>query len=427
MNSAVPNFLLSNLTLILLMAGYLLFLQSGTSNHFNRGYLLASLIIAPLIPYLHLSRGGLVSLPIVNNMISTVSLSHVTGDTGTPNSFEKLYAMMIIGWLYWGGFFLLAIRLIIRLFKTIRHLRRIPFKQSDGFRIFLSKKDEASFSFFRYIFIGQSESLSLEEKKAVVLHEKTQARSLHSLDLILLELMQVVFWFNPILLLYRRSLRCIHEFEADKTALAEINRSAYCNFLARSALRSLDVDLAIYFNGSITLKRIAMISQVNQRANGWRLFVSSLTFVAIFLAVTCHGQMANQITMRNSAYPRASLREEVNPILSGFQGNSKGVISQKKTFFYFCTSRGMESVSDGPKETILLTKVTKITCDEASFRTIANKWQAYVDNTCKNNGGCTSDLNYYETVEAAQAEFLKYERKYADATKFNTSMVNFKP
>ena len=87
--------------------------------------------------------------------------------------------------------------------------------KSDETTILWSNSDIPPFSFFRsmYLPVNLKGNPHLNE---IIHHEQIHINSFHSIDIILTQLIQTVFWFNPFIPLIEKALREIHEFEADK-------------------------------------------------------------------------------------------------------------------------------------------------------------------------------------------------------------------
>jgi len=110
-------------------------------------------------------------------------------------------------------------------------------------------------------------------------------------------------------------------------------------------------------------------------------------------------------------------------LISG-SGN-KEMHKELKTYYYFCNSHSMNRQQVVGKEYILYTKVKKIECEQEYFRKLTNEWGNRANADCKNSLGCTSDLNSYETFEAADNEFKKIEKRYSDTSKYIVKVLDF--
>ena len=96
-----------------------------------------------------------------------------------------------------------------------------------------------------------------------------------------------------------------------------------------------------------------------------------------------------------------------------------------KTYYYYCDSHSMNRQDLVGKEYILYSKVKKIDCEQGYFRKLADEWGNKANEECKNSLGCTSDLNSYESLEAAEKEFRKIEKRYSDTSRYIVKIVDF--
>lgn len=102
------------------------------------------------------------------------------------------------------------------------------------------------------------------EQEYVLLYESIYAKQFHSLDLLFVELVKIVLWFNPLIYLVNRSLIEMHEYLADRECLKEgVDKVNYQTLLLRNMERQMIFALTSSFNSSLTLKRIKTIKKIN--------------------------------------------------------------------------------------------------------------------------------------------------------------------
>jgi hypothetical protein len=159
---------------------------------------------------------------------------------------------------------------------TFYHLcRKAKFTKMDGFCVSVGQTS-MSFSFLNKIFI--------ESKNEVLLaHEKAHCQQLHSVDRVFLALLQVIFWFNPLIILYRRWLIENHEFTADQMAIKDLKlkRSEYAQYLLDYKVSSSNKVLLINRFSSQLKSRIIMLN-LNQKLNPVSHILLSILLVGLF-------------------------------------------------------------------------------------------------------------------------------------------------
>src|SRR5258708_24707650 len=111
-----------------------------------------------------------------------------------------------------------------------------------------SEERQPTFSFFNFIFIGRANQLTPDEKQEVMVHEWIHVRKLHSFDIILINLLAIGFWFNPVVRMYRKTLVQLHEFETDARSGENHDADSYCRLLPKWPLESAGPSPVNQFN-----------------------------------------------------------------------------------------------------------------------------------------------------------------------------------
>ncbi|MFK7786100.1 MAG: M56 family metallopeptidase, partial [Crocinitomicaceae bacterium] len=101
--------------------------------------------------------------------------------------------------------------------KVIRGQRRTK----EGYTLVLLSDNEEPQTFFKHVILNKEAYQDGRFDEIILLHETAHARQLHSLDILIVELLKVIFWFNPAIHLYSKSIRENHEYLADEFVLNE--------------------------------------------------------------------------------------------------------------------------------------------------------------------------------------------------------------
>ncbi|GHB68672.1 TonB family protein [Persicitalea jodogahamensis] len=240
---------------------YALLLQRQTFLRWNRAYLLGSLVagfVLPLVTYPEAAP----PLPVVYE-VSVSSFTVVAAPSPSLLTWENAL---------WAVYFLGVAIMLVRLFRHFRQLFAFIRKgesidMDDHSLVLLDDNQVGTFSFLRWIVISRGD---YERNFDTILnHELVHVRQRHSWDIIFLEILQVVFWFNPIIIIYKKTIQQVHEFLADEKAKAD-NRDGYAEFLVAYALDAPTVILTNqFFNPKLLKNRIAMLYK-NKNSN-WSL------------------------------------------------------------------------------------------------------------------------------------------------------------
>jgi len=223
--NALEYFLKANLYLALFYACYHLALRRHTFFGLNRAYLLLSVLAALLLPLVSLSTQAVENLPVPVGVIS-LPVTVLSAPEPTGPDWET------IGYVGYG---LLALAVLIRLVGQLTRVRRIiqegeQHPREDYVLVLPNQERVPTFSFLQYLVLSRLDARAPHE--TILAHERVHIRQRHSLDLLFIELVQVVFWINPVLLLYRSALRQVHEFLADQAA---VDKAEYATYLVEYA------------------------------------------------------------------------------------------------------------------------------------------------------------------------------------------------
>jgi TonB family protein len=306
MNAFINYLLEANLGLCLFLVLYWTFLRRETDFTFARLFLLCSIAVSLLFPLFHFTAESRL-LPNIGSLVPTSWLPEivVTSDglsqsKATQINFDVWLLTQVI---YGVGAVVMLIIFVTRLLRLFRLIHTTASYPVEGFTIVESSRNEhASFSFFNFIFIGNSSELSEREKELIIEHERVHAQRLHSFDVLLTNLLGIIFWFNPLIKIYKKIFIHLHEYEADARTVEYHNVNDYCSLLAKVALLSADIRLANHFSNSLTLKRIEMIRKIRSKIKWWKIALIASAVPLFFVAVSCNDQLVDDITeiARNS-------------------------------------------------------------------------------------------------------------------------------
>ncbi len=251
----------------------------------NRLYLLGTLLAGFLLPLLELDWAAPTAFSPAREFFQTTGTVTETIAAATQDgsaSFFPLTAQTLLLFLYALGFGMAASR-IVRDSVALARIRRgsKPERLPDGCTLYETGGEHGPFSFFNAIFLSSREAYTGGELAMVISHERQHARLFHSADMLLVQALKVVLWFHPLIHLYARRLRLVHEYEADETAAQE--PIVYGRFLVEQALTSPALSLTHAFHSPIKT-RIAMLTN-NKRGTGRALrYALTLPLIAALVA-----------------------------------------------------------------------------------------------------------------------------------------------
>lgn len=224
----------------------------------NRGYLLTTLLLGLSIPLLDISlyQTEVSFTPAIPDYIgAATSLNPLEIKAG-----EQLNPILLI-WVIGTGISGLAF--MLRLIRIIRLISKSPVQRVGWLSYVSCSGNQSVSSFFHYVFIPENLDLQPEGTDTILKHEEKHARDWHSLDLLLVELVSVFLWFNPVTYLYRKALKLQHEYIADEAVVHSCDKTSYTDLLVRYSLKQSGFSLAHSFSEHPVEKRLKMIDNSN--------------------------------------------------------------------------------------------------------------------------------------------------------------------
>jgi len=293
----INYFIEANLALIVVALIYALFLKNETSFSLMRGFLLAGITTALLLPLIHFNFQSYNPIPTVSEVLPTLLLPElVVGQHGKPAEPNQLNLLQVVTLTYFIITLLLAFILVYRIGQLIKKITSSTKMKINEYLLIKSNAETSSFSFFQYIFIGKNNQFTEEEQNKIIQHERAHIQLHHSIDVLFIEIVQLLFWFNPAVYQIKRFLKDIHEYQADAATVNPHETDSYCLLMARMALLSIDFPIANHFNQSQTLKRITMINSPKTRPNRLKLTMICLMSVLFFIVIACQDQLSGEIS-----------------------------------------------------------------------------------------------------------------------------------
>lgn len=268
----------SAFVLCLLYVPYTLLLHRDSFFRLNRFVLLGVLLLSLVLPLcnvswlsmdrqpvVHAAQMQMVEIGIPVNVLPQNDVVDEMAEASAPSSFTLFGLLTLI---YIIG---MAVVLLLRLWQmgSLRlQLRRGSLwrHSEDGITVYCHADRVAPFSWMNSIVISEEDYA--ESGREIILHETGHIRFHHSWDVLLLTLVQMVQWWNPLAYMAGISLRDVHEYEADDYVLRQgVSASAYQMLLLKKAVGYGSYTFANNFNHSLTKKRITMMRK--SKSNPW--------------------------------------------------------------------------------------------------------------------------------------------------------------
>lgn len=282
----------ANLYLCVFYLAYCVFLVKETHYQLNRAYLLLSCVMAFVLPVLQVGalRPPVVdSAPVASYVVTQPSQYPVTTVISSPPAVAPTPAFSIDDYLwlaYVAGAVVVLLLLALKLYSVFKLTRNNKAKLGNYKMVYLKDTDVA-FSFFNYLFIGTRAAGA----NTIITHELVHIRQKHSADIMFLELLKVICWFNPCIYLLQNSLKTVHEYIADEqTAATEADALTYSSFLVNNAYGAGGSSIThSFFNYNLLKKRIIML---NQQRSGKLARLKYLVALPVCAGLLCASTLA---------------------------------------------------------------------------------------------------------------------------------------
>ena len=276
----------SSVCLALLMLFYKIALEPLSFHKFKRIYLLAALIVAAIIPF----------ITFIKYVDPTLDFGYYDPSSlNTPPYFPadlppviEEEPSLIIPTLLWSvygiGVLVFLIRFSINLYHISVKIKRHQKVKKQSFIHVLIEKLAIPHTFLNFIFINKLQFQNNQIPEQVLLHEQAHAQQKHSLDILFIELLQVVFWFNPLLYFIKKDIKLNHEFLADQAVLnSGFKAKDYKNLLLRFSSNQQELALVNAINYSSIKKRFTIMNTQTSPKTKWLRSLLLLPLLAALL------------------------------------------------------------------------------------------------------------------------------------------------
>ncbi|MBC6610994.1 TonB-dependent receptor plug domain-containing protein [Hymenobacter sp. BT507] len=284
-----------NGALLLFYLGYWLVLRRLTFYTLNRWYLLFAVGFSAAYPAVDVSAW--LARPVA---VTSLAL----GDTWTylPTTATPTFTYWTaLEWCYWVGVGLLLLRLLMQLMALHRIRRVSQPAQWHGQRYRRVGAAMNPFSFGRTIYLNPAQHAPAE-LPAILRHEQVHVRQWHTLDVLVAQLAQVFYWFNPGVWLLRRAVQENLEFITDRAVLRAglLDAKAYQYSLLKLSTLAPSAALANHFTFLTLKNRIAMMNKKRSATAYLGLYALLVPGLALFTLACSKPQVEPSTAARNT-------------------------------------------------------------------------------------------------------------------------------
>lgn len=291
---------------------YSILLSRDTTYVRNRAFIIFSLISSLILPFFTFYTVKPLDIQFFGKFLSDVFITATSTGTKPLNVTSSFIDILqIMNSIYIAGVFVFVLKLITNILNLLYLISR---QKNEGSRIIrFHGFNTAGFSAIGYIFINTR--LSPEEAGEIIRHEQNHLKQNHFIDIVFVELIIAFQWFNPVVYLFSRSLRAIHEYQADEGCLSSgVPIVNYQSLLLSQVFKSKAFNLTNSFsNPSLIKKRMIMMTKKRTAAfANVKLLIVVPVVGIVLLAISAYREIPDSPDKQIIAQP---LNELPNPSL----------------------------------------------------------------------------------------------------------------
>ena len=272
--------------IVLFYLVYWLFLRNETFHLANRLFLLGSLLLAILLPLLPVRYEVLIEATEgAKNGAHTIAdtFKNIPVFKGTKESTTTFGWQQAILLIYLTGAAIFLLRLLTQTAVLIHLMIKYRVTSFNGMRVVENEKYGLPFSFFNIVFINPKFHTQ-DDLPEILAHEKVHIRENHWFDLLFIELLTVIFWFNPFIWLFERAIKQNHEYLADKGVLAQGHTvGRYQALLVNQLMGMQIIGITNNLNFALSTNRLKMMTKKKTSARRLIRFTWALPALALLL------------------------------------------------------------------------------------------------------------------------------------------------
>ncbi|MEY8869281.1 M56 family metallopeptidase [Meridianimaribacter flavus] len=273
----------SSACLLVLLLFYKLILERENMHQLKRFYLLFATVLGFTIPFITITT--YVEPTYTLGTFQPPLLEPVFYPETTQPTEQNTNFWPILLWSIYGiGVLLFLVKFMVNLTKLIVKIKTNPKLKSKNIINVLINNLEIPHTFLSYIFLNKTKFENNQIPEEVLLHEHTHATQKHSLDILFIELLQIVFWFNPIIYFLKKDIKLNHEYLADQAVLQQGTQiNTYQHLLLAFSSTHGGNELTNAINYSSIKKRLTVMKTQTSSTKKWIKTLVVLPLLAILI------------------------------------------------------------------------------------------------------------------------------------------------
>jgi hypothetical protein len=282
---------------------YWVFLKEETFFSTNRFFLMFSIPLSFVIPLIDISSPfrTVTTAPPQNSYLTLPSIQ-----TKSWGSMDILIVIYLLG----AVFFL--IRFGCQISRIFYLIKKHGYRKCGCLKLVFIDQDITPFSFFSFFFLNKSK-ISRHDLLRILDHELVHINQYHTLDLLIMELLAIVEWFNPFVRPYKKSLKETHEYLADNKVIAQgCSRARYQMLIFEQHVGLNLFEFVNNFNQSLIKRRITMMTKRKSKTWAKSKFFLVIPVICFLVVAFAHPKAVSPtVNAKLNAEPGTSVPEDV--------------------------------------------------------------------------------------------------------------------
>lgn len=294
---------ITSIGITILFLFYFIILRKETFFQLNRITILLGLVISLVFPTFELLNQD--QKEIINSNIPVIQVPEISISESTiiiEDPITTWNTTEIVILVYSITACLLFIKFLISNILLIYFILKNGYEKLNKTTLVFTNGKYPTFAYLNFIFWDETKDLNEIEEALILKHEETHVKELHSIDIFLMELLKIAFWFHPAVYLIDAALRTQHEYIADQNANKTINDTSYRQLMVRSLFDELSVSVGHGFQFSTIKSRINMLKQ--QRSAHWKKINAFFTITFLITIITISQSCVTKDLAQVSVDPR---------------------------------------------------------------------------------------------------------------------------
>lgn len=289
----------SSVSMAVLLTVYYIFIEREKMHVFKRFYLLFSLAFSLALPFITIPV--YIAVPPQTSVTNTVINNYTEAATVSGKEITMpLPEVNYWPYILWGAYIIITIMLCIRLiinltrfYKLKKHNENVDY---NGIAIVLLDTEVLPHTFMNTIYMSKKEYTKNSIEPELYTHEMVHIRQYHTWDILFIEVIKALMWFNPLVYLYKQAIQLNHEFLADEATITQhINIPIYQQLLLDKAACTATYTLASSINFGITKKRFTMMTKTTSKTKSAILKLGTAPIVVILIMLLSVKTIAQEI------------------------------------------------------------------------------------------------------------------------------------